>query len=186
MKKRRDTTPRTQVFLNLHKNAYQVALVDEVPDESCCKVVRSMDEVYCSAPFYFKTRDPAEQKFFQAYLQLRKLELLANSGDYVGQELQQIRAHLKLVSIEADDQRQATAAGLGVLETRESTTNSRTDQGMLILRQHGFVADDLLGIDLEHILWLIQEWATRNTIFHNQIRNYISGCSWSDLARQIF
>ena len=35
------------------------------------------------------------------------------------------------------------------------------------------------------MLWLIKEWAERNRIFHNQIRQYISDCHWARLAEQV-
>ncbi len=35
------------------------------------------------------------------------------------------------------------------------------------------------------MLWLIKEWAERNRIFHNQIRQCISDCHWGRLAEQV-
>jgi len=35
------------------------------------------------------------------------------------------------------------------------------------------------------MIWLINEWAERNRVFHNQIRQYISDCHWGHLAEQL-
>jgi len=53
------------------------------------------------------------------------------------------------------------------------------------LRKDVYVACGVLGIDPNHMTWLIGEWAERNRIFHNQIRQYISECRWPPLAQQI-
>ena len=39
----------------------------------------------------------------------------------------------------------------------------------------GFTMRDT-SIDSNHMLWLIKEWAERNRVFHNQIRQHISDC----------
>ncbi len=56
---------------------------------------------------------------------------------------------------------------------------------MADLRKSVYVACGTLGIDANHMLWLIKEWAERNRIFQNQIRQYISDCRWGSLAEQI-
>ena len=60
-----------------------------------------MDEVYYSAAFYFKPRSSEEYDRLELYLNLRWLEFMANYNDYVGKELQEIRARLKAAVISA-------------------------------------------------------------------------------------
>jgi hypothetical protein len=75
--------------------SYMVALDGKAPVEASCAVVQAMDQVYYSAAFYLKPRPPAEYEHLRHYVKPRRLELLANYGDYLGQELQEIRADLK-------------------------------------------------------------------------------------------
>ena len=35
------------------------------------------------------------------------------------------------------------------------------------------------------MLWLIEEWAQRDRVFHNSIRQYISECRWHFVAKQL-
>ena len=49
-----------------------------------------MDQVYYSAAFYLKQRSSEEHEHPMLYVKLRRLELLANYGDYLGRELHPI------------------------------------------------------------------------------------------------
>ena len=99
---KRKITPRTQELLKLHKDAYKVALDGGAPEEASRAVVQAMDQVYCSAAFYLRSRSSEEHKRLMNYVKLRQLELLANHGDYLGQELQKTRADLKAAVVDAD------------------------------------------------------------------------------------
>ena len=147
---KRKITPRTR--LKLHKDAYKVALDDGPPAEASRAVVQAMDRVYCSAGFDLKPCSSEEHKHFMHYMKLRRLKLLVNYSDYLGQELQKIWADLKAVVIDTD-----------------------CDTGDL--RIHAYIGFGILGIDANHMLWLINEWGEKNRAIHNQIRQYISDCS---------
>ena len=171
---KRKITPRTQVFLKLHKDAYKVALEAQAPKEASQAVVQVMDEVYCSAAFYFKPRSLEEYEHLMLYVKLRRLEFLANYGEYLGQELQEIRLGLKAIAIGASSEVRVAAIELG----------PPSGEGVGNLRKDVDIACGVLGIDSIHMSWLIKEWADNNRI-HNQIRQYISDCHWVSLARQI-
>ena len=51
------------------------------------------------------------------YVKLRRLEFLASYGDYLGQELQEIRADLKAAATVTGPEVQKAAQGLGPLES---------------------------------------------------------------------
>ena len=182
---KRKITPRTQEFLKLHKDAYKAALDGRTPEKASRAVVQAMDQVYYSAAFFFKPRSSEEHERLIYYLKLRRLELLANYGNYLGQELQEIRADLKAVTTGAGSKVREAALELGLLKTWLTIADELAGANMGDLRKHVYIACGVLGIDPNHMLWLIREWAERNRIFHNQIRQYISDCDCSYLAEQI-
>ena len=51
-----------------------------------------MDQVYYSAAFFSKPRSSKEHEHLMQYVKLRRPEPPANHGDYLGQELQEVRA----------------------------------------------------------------------------------------------
>jgi hypothetical protein len=182
---KRKITPRTQEFLELHKDAYKVALESEASEKASRAVVQAMDRVYYSAAFFFKPRSSQEHEHLMQYVKLRRLELLANYGDYLGQELQEIRADLKAAAIGASSEVRKAAFELGPPKTWLTIADELAGADVADLRKHVYVACGVLGIDPNHMVWLIGEWAERNRIFHNQIRQYISECRWFRLAEQI-
>ena len=100
--RRRNITPRTKTFLKLYTDAYKAAL--ESPSLAANSVVKAMDEVYCHSTFFFKAVEPDKQKQIDDLLKLKRLEFLANYGDYFGEQSQRIRARLnKLPDTTADD-----------------------------------------------------------------------------------
>ena len=182
---KRKITPRTQEFLKLHKDAYKAALADEAQAETPRAVVQAMDQVYYSGSFYFKARSSDEHEKLMLYIKLRRLELLANYGDYLGQELQDIRANLKAAATGAGPDLKEAAVELGPPKTWLTIADELAGANMGDLQKHVYIACGVLGIDPNHMKWLIQEWAERNRIFHNHIRQYISECHWPRLAKQI-
>ena len=182
---KRKITPRTQEFLKLHKDAYKAALDGPAPERASCAVVQALDRVHCSSAFYYKARSPEEHGRLMLYIKLRRLELLANYGNYLGQELQEIRADLKAAAVDASSEVQEAAMRLGPPKTWLNIASELAGADITDLRKHVDVACGVLGIDSIHMLWLIKEWAERNRIFHNQIRQYISECHWGSLADQI-
>ncbi|KAI4127372.1 MAG: hypothetical protein LQ338_003248, partial [Usnochroma carphineum] len=173
---KRNVTPRTHTFLKLHKDAYKAALDGGAPVEASRAVVQAMDE----------PRSLEEHEHFMHYVKLRRLELLANYGDYLGQELQQIRADLNAAATDADDSKVREAAlELGPPKTWLTMADRLAGADVGDLSQHVYTACGILGIEPEHMVWLIQEWGDRNRIFHNQIRQYISNCHWASLAEQV-
>ena len=182
---KRKITPRTEEFLKLHKDAYKAALNHEVPDQASRIVVQAMDRVYYSAAFHFKPRSSNEHERLMTYVKLRRLELLANYGDYVRQELQVIREDLKKAATGASFEVRTAAAELGPPKTWLNIANELEGADINDLRKHVYVACAVLGIDPDHMLWLIKEWGDRNRFFHNQIREFICNCQWGRLAAQI-
>ena len=182
---KRKITPRTQAFLKLHKDAYKAALDGGSPVKTSRAVVQAMDKVYYSAAFFFKPRSLEEYEHLQHYVKLRRLELLANYGDYLGQELQEIRADLKAAAAGAGSEVREAALELGPPKTWLTIADELAGANMGDLCKHVYIACGVLGIDANHMLWLIKEWGERNRIFHNQIRQYISNCHWVHLAEQL-
>ena len=182
---KRKITPRTQEFLKLHKDAYKAALDGGAPEKASRAVVQAMDEVYYSAAFFLKRRSSKEHDHLMGYIKLRRLELLANYGDYLGQELQEIRADLKAAATGAGSEVREAAQELGPPKTWLNIADELAGANMGDLRKNVFIASGVLGIDPYHMIWLIKEWGERNRVFHNQIRQYISNCHWGRLAEQV-
>jgi len=182
---KRKITPRTQEFLKLHKDAYKAALDGGAPEKASCAVVQAMDQVYYSAAFFLKPRSSEEHEHLMYYVKLRRLELLANYGDYLGQELQEIRADLNAAATSAGSELRDAALKLGPPTTCLTIADELASANMADLHKHVCIACGVLGIDPNHMLWLIKEWGERNRIFHNQIRQYISECHWGRLAEQV-
>lgn len=152
--------------------------------------MQALDQVYYSAAFYFKPASSEDHQRYIYFVKLRRLELLANYGDYLGYELQGIQAKLKVKAIGASSEVQQAAEKLGSRRTLVEIADELIEDGMNDvnlddLRRHVHVACGVLGIDPTHMSWLIKEWAERNRTFHNQARQYISDCHWGSLAEQI-
>lgn len=144
-----------------------------------------MDQVYYSAAFYLKPRSSEEHEHLMHYVKLRRLELLANYGDYLEQELQCIRADLKAAATGAGSVVRDAALELRSRKTWLTIADELAGANMSDLRKHVYIACGVLNIDPNHMLWLIKEWAEKNRIFHNQIRQHISNCHWGRLAEQV-
>ena len=183
---KRKITPRTQEFLRQHKDAYKVALESGAEDKASCAVVQALDKVYYSTSFYLKPRSAEEFGKLQAFVKLRRLELLANYGDYLGQELQQIRADLKAAAKGAAADVQKANLELSPPRTWLAIADELAGADMGDLRKHVYIACGVLGMDPHHMLWLIEQWGDRNRIFHNQVRQYVTDCHWPALAKQIW
>lgn len=185
---KRKITPRTREFLNLHKDAYKVALGD-TSDKSSRAVVQALDKVYYSKSFYFKPRPPEEHERLTNYVKLRQLELLANYGDYRGHEASLFRADLKEAAASgvhsANSDIQAASQGLSAPRTWIDIADELAGADVNGLRQNVYSACQALGIESQHMIWLIEQWAQRNRAFHNAIRQHISECDWHALATQI-
>ncbi|KAI4213847.1 MAG: hypothetical protein LQ351_003542 [Letrouitia transgressa] len=179
-------TPRTRTFLQFYKDTYKVALDGQL-DDPARAVVQALDRVYSSSAFYFRPRRSEEMKDFEGYMKLRRMKMLANYGDYLGQDLSNIRSHLKAVARARNNDDLREAARLlgdpGVVKTiaREPPEAEPED-----LRKYVGRACLVLKLDVEHTLWLVKEWDERNSTFHNLLRQRIAACSWFDLAQQIF
>ena len=184
---KRKITPRTEEFLRLQKDAYKAALGEKVSDEASRAVVQALDKVYYSAAFYFKPRSPDEHQHLMGYVKLRQLELRANYGDYLGHKASLFRSEIKEAAAglhsENPDVREAS---LGISGPRQWTTIAdELATEVSDLRKHLHTACATLGIDADHMLWLIEEWAQRNRMFHNSIREHISDCAWLRVAEQL-
>ena len=185
---KRKIIPRTQEFLNLHRDAYKVAL-GETSDKSSRAVVQALDKVYYGKAFYFKPRPPEEHERLTSYVKLRQLELLANYGDYLGHEASLFRADLKEAAASgvhsANLDIQAASRGLSGPRTWTDIADELASADVAGLRKNIYGACAALGIDPQHMMWLIDQWAQRNRVFHNAIRQHISECDWHAVATQL-
>jgi hypothetical protein len=144
--------------------------------------------VYSSASFYFKELPLLEDDEITIKLaKLRQLELYAEYGDYLGQTLENVRKDLKAAAKASGDDEEIRKA-VAVLRGPKpwvTIADELADTNMLDLRNGVDIACYRLGIDPNHMKWLIQEWASRNRTFHNRIRDQISDCSWSSIAQKL-
>ena len=180
-------TPRTQEFLKLQKDAYEVALKHQASVEASRAVVQAMDEVYYSAAYYLKPRSSEEYDRFKLYLNLRRLEFMVNYTYYVGKELQEIREKLQAAAIGGSSGvQEVSSIALEAFRSWLGIAGQLGGEGLGNFRKDVCVACGVLGIDSLHMTWLIKEWAAdKNRIFHSQVRQYISDCYWVSLADQI-
>ena len=142
-----------------------------------------MDKVFFSARYYIKPRSSEEHEHLVHYVKLRRLELLVNHGNYLGQELQVIR---KAAAIGADSEIRKAALDLGPPKTWLTIADELAGTDMNDLRKNVWIACGVLGIDPNHMVWPIKERAERNRSFYNQIRLYISDCHWVSVAEQVY
>lgn len=180
---KRKITPRTAEFLVQYKDAYKVALEDK--DPAAARVVQAMDKLYYSSAYYFKARTAEEDKKLNCYLTLRRLELLANYGDYLGQEPQEIRFKLKRAAVGSSTEVRDAASALGSKSTWLEIANRLEGVELPVLRTHIDIACEVLGLEAGHLEWLIKEWGSPNRTFHNQIREHIQNCLWGSVAEQL-
>lgn len=186
---KRKITPRTAAFLEYHKDAYKVALERDASDPASLAVVQYLDKVYASGVFYFKVASQQEQDQLDWYLRLRRLELLANYGDYLGQESQHLKADIEQ---KADDHDEAEESKPSMNEPTKSKTWKMLAEGWKgheapELRQHVSRACAKLGLDSTHMRWLIEQWGLKRNhrTFHCRIREHIAAYKWGDLATQL-
>lgn len=121
----------------------------------------------------------------QQFLKLHKDAYEANYGDYLGHELQEIRRDLKAAPTGAGPEVAKAALEPGPPMLWTTIADELAGANMGDLRKHVYVASGVLGIDPNHMVWLIKEWAERNSTFHNRIRQYIADCHWHSLAEQL-
>ena len=129
---KRKITSRTQEFLKLHKDAYEIALDRKASDKTSRAVVQALDQVYYSKSFYFKPRSEEHERFID-YVKLRQLELLANYGDYLEHEASLFRADLKEAASGAHSENPE------ILEASRGLSGPRTWTD---------IADELAGADV--------------------------------------
>ena len=184
--KKQNITPRTKTFLSLHKNALKVALEDAEPAQSTLATVQTFESIYMSEAFYFAPRDENAQKHLDAYLKLRRLELLAQYGDYLSLELANFKARL-LDAVKQDrdniNLREAHSEIAKRKVTQLAEELSKTD--INALKTGVYVACDVLGIGTQHLLTLINLWSERRTAFHNEVKQNVENCKWLAVSTNI-
>lgn len=179
---KRNISPRTREFLARYKTAYKDALIEST--QGNIQVVKALDGLYSSCAYYFNPLPPFKQEYFDAYIELRQFELIANYGDYLGEELQRFRADLKSNSI-------IDSAGKNIWKefcppkTWVQIADALKDDKLSNMRQYMNEACFKMGLDPDHMSWLIEEWAVRNRKFHNRIRPDIEECRWLKVAQQL-
>ncbi|KAG8525771.1 uncharacterized protein KY384_000531 [Bacidia gigantensis] len=182
---KRDITPRTREVLKLAKDAYKIALESEELDLSACAVVQAYDRVYYSPAFYLRSDTSEDKERSQLLLQLRRWEFLANYGDYAAEDLKNFRDHLKTAA--GRDQTTELWNASRALSSKKSWQEMADEIARDVggLRGQVFIASDALGLDPNHMLWLISEYGQRNEMFHNNASGFIKKCHWTDLAQQL-
>lgn len=181
---KRDITPRTRTFLKLHQEAYEKALTDPPKNPAAVAVVQALDQVYYTEAFYFKPRQGKDYEQLQALVKLRELEMLANYGDYLSQELPELRAELEEKSRGGSSEVREAAKALGPSTTWVQIADDLYKADLSgNIAVHVRVACGVLGIEAKHMNWLIQEWGARSRKFHNSAREYIQDCRWDDLKQ---
>ena len=182
----RELTPRTFSFLNLCKEHYKAALEEENPSGASCAVVQAMDHAYDSTAFYHRVRRPGEAAFLGMFVKLRKLENLGNYGDFLGKSLQEIRAMLEIEAAkQSPQQAEAVSDSSRELPAWSEIANGLEGADTKELRKHVFTACDILNLDPNHMGDLVQEWADRKVVAHDQVRKYVRECNWWSLAKQL-
>ena len=97
--------------------------------------------------------------------------MLGNYGDYLGQELQETRLRLTTTAHGSDDPALRKAhLQLKSPKTSVNIAHELAGEDLHDLRKDDHVACGTLGVDAEHILWEIGEFAERNRLFHCSIR----------------
>lgn len=177
---KRDITPRTRTFLELHQEAYEKALVEPSENPAAVAVVQALDQVYDTQPFYFKPRQGKDYEEFLAFVKLRQFEMLANYGDCLGQELQELRAELKQTARFGGKDVKEAAFALGPPTTWVQIADELSGNSLGI-DTHVRVACGVLGIEADHVTWLIKDWGTRCRDLHNSVRENIKDCRWTSL-----
>lgn len=183
-----DITPRTRTFLKLHQEAYEKTLSDFSKNTAAVAVVKALDTVYYTEAFYFKPRQEKDRDQLQAFVKLRQLEMLANYGDYLEQELQELqelRAELKEASKTGGNDFKEAALAPRPPKTWIEIADELSSKDSLGIAAHIRVTCGVLGIEADHMSWLIKEWGARCRDFHNSVHAYITECNWSSLKSQL-
>ncbi|MDI1493136.1 MAG: hypothetical protein OHK93_004923 [Ramalina farinacea] len=179
-------TPRTISFLSLCKEHYKVALEEQAPSEASCAVVQAMDQAYESTAFFHQVRGPSEAAFLDNFVKLRKLENLGNYGDYLGQDVQEMRATLRTEAGERGHQQaQAVSGRLRELPAWSEIAKGLEGADTKDLQKEVYTACGILNLDPEHMRNLIQQWADQNVVAYNHSREHIQECHWPRLAEQL-
>lgn len=189
-----ESVANVNAHTNAHANAHTKANAN-----AAISVVQALDQVYDTEGFYFRPWQQGKDKNFneqlQTFVKLRQLEMLANygDGDYLlgGQELQEgIRAEEDLkeeevakVEVEGGTQDEDDVVKAGTPFKWVSIADELAGSDALGIACHIRVASAALGIDAEHMSWLIEQWGSRSATrkFHNSIREYVQECRWSKL-----
>lgn len=106
---------------------------------------------------------------------------MANYGDYLGQELQELPVELKEAAKIRGKAVEEAALALGPSRRWVRIADELSESDSIVIAAHVRVASGVLGIDAHHMSWLIKEWGARCRNFHNSAREYIEDCRWSRL-----
>ena len=117
-------------------------------------------------------------------LKLKRLELLANYGDYFGEQSQGLRARLnKSPDDTTYDQDHDTDLGppqTWLQISRESKGDRRRE-----VRESVRTCCIILGLNTDHTRSLIEKWGERLDKMPNETRSLIERCQWYSLAKQL-
>ncbi|KAI9723304.1 MAG: hypothetical protein M1812_001187 [Candelaria pacifica] len=181
----RRITPRTEVFLELAKEAYNAALDTDAPNDKSVAVVQTFDEIYNNGAFFFKDRTPEDYEQLMHYVRLRRMELRANYGDYLGQTLGDSTTRLKAEAETSGDEVKNAYLELGPPRSYVDMADELEGTSPDSLLKNVRIGCGILGMDSEHMQWVIKEWGGRNRQFHNRIREHITACHWGKVAEQV-
>lgn len=138
--------------MKLHQEAYEKALVDPFKNPAAVAVVQTLDRVFYTEAFYFEPRQGKDYEQLLAFVKLRQLELLTNYEDYLGHELQELRAGLKEAAKTGRKDVQKASVALGPRTTWVQIADELSGSDSLGIAAHVRVACGVLGIEADHDL----------------------------------
>ncbi|KAI9668497.1 MAG: hypothetical protein M1829_005375 [Trizodia sp. TS-e1964] len=187
---KRDITPRTQNFLEMHLSALKEAL-NPSPSPSLADKFQNLgrvqlyDEIWYSESFLRRKYSREEMQRLGRVRKLREMEIISNYGNYLGLELKNFR--IKLWEGAAPKVLWTDVAE-AIATSAEEEEGWREEPELLAqnLEKALRYSCNALGLDQSHMLWTIQRYAERNRLFHSTINELIANCEWNSLGDVIF
>ena len=190
--KYRRLTPRSNSMANEYKEASKAALLADENDVKNQHIVeiRMFDKSFSQEAF-LRQEIPELVDLEQEVPKLRRLMYLGRYGDYLSSNLKKIlyvsgeKETTGYEKLSAQHQWTTIAAAIRE-ETRvdadwSSIPKNDTIAGLRVTTAVSVVCDGL-GIEKESMFQAIQQYAERNTAFHNDLQTLIDRCVWPDLA----
>ncbi len=184
----RNLTPRSQMFLQLYKEAADNALqvVDE--DVRACYYTRLYRYDQFIQQNFWLCKEPTEQhkELEQKLLELKRLEYYARYGDHLTSELAEVKETARALRIESHEE----------LQDYWTKINEKMRDEKLILERDGVQTDhrsvptllavwhvaNTVNLPRERVIWVIEQYAQRSLLSHYTITQLMQTGDWSALA----